>query len=325
MAKRITNKIVDFINLSTIVDSPQWARDLVNLGVTRSDLEKSDRKGSINISSLNITIDRKKHGFVLDVLSYARNLQDHCKASFRIDDNGQLVADIGGIHALLSNSGDLMTLEDVFLKNEYDLTLTGPSVIMDVGMNVGYAALFFARDQNVVVYGYEPFKTTYTLALKNIDLNNEMKGRIKPNQYGLAGSTRRMDVPYSFELNRSAGIFGLARDATPRGSRVHDDTMEQIQLVDATEEVRKVKGEFPNHDMILKLDCEGAEYEIVDSLYRSGELRRIKALLVEYHLRSPDNNPEDIARKCEAAGFIVGLRRTRDPTGSLFAIKVRSG
>jgi len=324
-ARWVTNKIVDFIDLSTIVDSPQWARDLMRLGVTRSDLERGDRKDSINIPSLNLIIDKKKQGFVLDALIYAMNLRDHCKASFRIDENGQLVADIGGIHALLSNSGDLMTLEDVFLRNEYDMTLTGPSVIVDVGMNVGFATLFFARDRNAVVFGYEPFGTTYKQALKNLDLNNELKGRIRPNQYGLAGSTRKMDVPYSFELNRSAGIFGLSKDATPRGFRARDEIMEQIQLIDATEEIRRIRSKFPSHDMILKLDCEGAEYEIVDSLYRSGELRGIKALLVEWHLRRPDNNPEDIVRKCEASGFIVGLRRTRDPTGSLFAIKAHSG
>lgn len=213
----------------------------------------------------------------------------------------------------------------MFLKNEYNLTLTGKSVIMDVGMNVGFAALFFARDPNALVFGYEPFGTTYKQALKNLDLNSDLKGRIRPNQFGLAGSTRKMDVPYSFELNRSAGIFGLSKDATPRGFRARDEIMEQIQLVDATEEIRKVRKEFPNHDTILKLDCEGAEYEIIDSLYRSGELRRIKALLVEWHLRKPDNDPEDIVRKCEASGFTVGLRRTRDPTGSLFALKANSG
>ena len=324
-ARRVIDKTIDFIYLSTIVNSPQWALDLIRTGVTRSDFRRGNVKDSINIPSLNLTIDKNKQGFLLDAFTYASNLKDHCKATFRIDEHSQLVADIGDIRALLSNFGDLMTLDDVFLKNEYEITLTGPSVILDVGMNVGFASLFFARNRDAVVFGYEPFSTTYQQALKNFDMNTELRGRIRPNQYGLAGSTRNMNVQYSFELNRSAGIFGVSKDCTPKGPRTHDEITEDIQLKDATEEIRRIRKEFPSHDMILKLDCEGAEYEIIDSLSRSGELRRIKALLVEWHIRRPDNDPEDIVRKCEASGFIVGLRKTRAPTGSLFAIKAHSG
>ena len=34
----------------------------------------------------------------------------------------------------------------------------------------------------------------------------------------------------------------------------------------------------------MKLNCEGAEYEIIDNLYQSGEIKNIKEILIEFHL-----------------------------------------
>jgi FkbM family methyltransferase len=58
---------------------------------------------------------------------------------------------------------------------------------------------------------------------------------------------------------------------------------------------------------VLKLDIEGAEYDVLEALCRSGEIRRARQLLVEFHHHCTDRTFQDtlgaIARVC-ASGFI---------------------
>lgn len=57
---------------------------------------------------------------------------------------------------------------------------------------------------------------------------------------------------------------------------------------------------------VLKLDIEGAEYEVLEALCRSGELRRSRQLLVEFHHRVTHHTTKETAacvRTILAAGF----------------------
>jgi FkbM family methyltransferase len=64
---------------------------------------------------------------------------------------------------------------------------------------------------------------------------------------------------------------------------------------------------------VLKLDIEGAEYEILDALCRSGEIRKARQLLVEFHHHCTDRTLQDTLdtiAKVRASGFL--LRHTED-------------
>jgi FkbM family methyltransferase len=64
---------------------------------------------------------------------------------------------------------------------------------------------------------------------------------------------------------------------------------------------------------VLKLDIEGAEYEVLDAQCASGEIRRARQLLVEFHHHCTERTLEDTRRRIaqvEASGF--SLRHTED-------------
>ena len=66
---------------------------------------------------------------------------------------------------------------------------------------------------------------------------------------------------------------------------------------------------------VLKLDVEGAEYEVLAALCRSGEVRRARQLLVEYHHHCTDRTLADTERSMalvEAAGFKVAHTEDRN-------------
>jgi FkbM family methyltransferase len=76
---------------------------------------------------------------------------------------------------------------------------------------------------------------------------------------------------------------------------------------------------------LLKLDCEGAEYEILLNS-SAGLLARIDNIVMEYHVGLNDHTPAELARHLEAHGFSVAcspltdvesgyLRASRAPNG----------
>jgi FkbM family methyltransferase len=64
---------------------------------------------------------------------------------------------------------------------------------------------------------------------------------------------------------------------------------------------------------ILKLDIEGAEYEVLEAYCASGDVRRARQLLVEFHHHCTDRTLDDTRRciaRIEASGF--SLQHTED-------------
>jgi FkbM family methyltransferase len=60
----------------------------------------------------------------------------------------------------------------------------------------------------------------------------------------------------------------------------HDDPIE-VEAIDFSEWVRSnIK---PNHRLVLKLDIEGAEYEVLWKMIRDGTIAAVKKLYVEFH------------------------------------------
>lgn len=41
--------------------------------------------------------------------------------------------------------------------------------------------------------------------------------------------------------------------------------------------------QYPNHNYILKMDCEGEEYSIIEELNAAGILGRFKVIMLEWH------------------------------------------
>lgn len=66
---------------------------------------------------------------------------------------------------------------------------------------------------------------------------------------------------------------------------------------------------------ILKLDIEGAEYEVLEAYCAGGDIRRVRQLLVEFHHHTTDRTLED-TRQCiarvEASGFHLQYTEDRN-------------
>ena len=161
------------------------------------------------------------------------------------------------------------------------LPVEGGATVIDVGMNVGYTSLFFASKKWVnEVYSYELFKPTYDEALVNFSLNREVANKIHSFNYGLSDNSYVKVLDYSSTNRGRVGLDGVSR---VRGI-VSDVVKEKVCVRSAGAELGRIINEKANKRfIILKIDTEGSEKNILDSLNESNLLRRVDFIIVEVH------------------------------------------
>jgi FkbM family methyltransferase len=177
----------------------------------------------------------------------------------------------GLIITIRQNYGDAMTVAEVFLSNSYvrNLTLPQNPVVIDVGGFIGDFSLYAVKRLNAAkVIVYEPSRRNWALLLKNI-ANNSYQDRIEPMNKAVTGGGDAMmniDVPDEEQCMVSACCSGEQPLSVVPGvslaELLRDHAVESVDL--------------------LKLDCEGAEYAILEST-PADVFSCIRNIVFEYH------------------------------------------
>jgi hypothetical protein len=91
-----------------------------------------------------------------------------------------------------------------------------------------------------------------------------------------------MEVEYSSEVKGVMGVFG-----PPKQRHFDHVTKEEIELRSVNAILEPIIREHQDSFIICKLDCEGSEFEIIDSLASNEILNKIDVYLIEWHYRDP--------------------------------------
>lgn len=184
------------------------------------------------------------------------------------------------IMANMSHPINVGVFNEIFEAEVYDFTMNQPDLlVIDVGMNIGLAALYFATKSNVrKVIGYELIPETCRQAEDNIALNPIAMH--KCSIYNIAWSN------YEGSIDIPSQVAGSAH--TSLSNTRHADTSEitghsSVKVRQASIILKEIQSAYPNFPIVLKLDCEGEEYKILDDLEAAGLLSSITALLIEWH------------------------------------------
>jgi len=250
-----------------------------------------------------------------DLVDRGRRRRELLDLGFRID--ADILTTPQGVRLSLSDKADhpLYLIKEVFVKDEYNLNITEDSVLIDIGMNRAAASLLFAANENIKrVYSYEPFRPTFDKAKKNLDLNPRLSEKIRPHAYGLGKADAELKLPYL--INATGGMsttFDVVRDTSKAST-------ETVVVKDSARELRCILDSNENAHVIVKCDCEGAEFEIFERLDEEGLVGRIDVVLMEYHFESPDR----LIRILTGNGFAVqtksGSRKSK--TGYIYAVRM---
>lgn len=194
------------------------------------------------------------------------------------------------------------TINEVILRQDYDFFEGGRSFVMiDVGMNVAISTLLKASStvyRNV--YGFEPLRPTYDIAKSNIDLNPQLSGKIDTFNIGLSDADEELEVLFTLDEIMSTSSEGTFDSCFPK-----DATREKISVRRASDTLGPIIGKHEGESIFLKIDCEGAEFKILPDLARSGLLKKISVVIVEWHHR----DPSELLDLLTANGFFYFVHR----------------
>ena len=205
------------------------------------------------------------------------------------------------------NSTDLMALTHVWMIQEYSnngFDINDSDIVIDIGAHIGLFALFasqFCKQGKILCF--EPIKENYELLVENIN-SNKIKNII----------------PFNFAVSKESDSVKIFLNDDYSGHSMFLETnnfviVKSKSLLDIFSENNIQECNF------LKLDCEGAEYDIINSL-PSDFLNKIKKSVIEYHLA--DTHPkllEQLIKKLRKCSFIVNTRPLFSDIGFLFANK----
>ncbi len=249
---------------------------------------------ALELKKLGITLDKDQAEHLLSGYRWASKLQRY-GAKFFLK-GGVVCVQIDGLTFELHTEEEVAILHEVFIEGSYNFSVPvgkTPTVIVDIGTNVAVSACRFARRDGVaVVLGYEPFTPTYLQAIAHIEMNF-LQDKVKVKNIGLSSTTRSVETTYNRDHCASVGVEGLARVPFP----VEKAKMERIQLRDVRLEVSEILEAYPpeNHEYVLKIDCEGAEYDIVP-LLSEDLLQSTRLVMLEWHLHGPSTLVEELSR-----------------------------
>ena len=205
------------------------------------------------------------------------------------------------------NSTDLMALTHVWMIQEYSnsgFDINDSDIVIDIGAHIGLFALFASQFcKQGKIFCFEPIKENYELLVENIN-SNKIKNII----------------PFNFAVSKESDSVKIFLNDDYSGHSMFLETnnfviVKSKSLLDIFSENNIQECNF------LKLDCEGAEYDIINSL-PSDFLNKIKKSVIEYHLA--DTHPkllEQLIKKLRKCSFIVNTRPLFSDIGFLFANK----
>lgn len=172
---------------------------------------------------------------------------------------------------LRRNTSDIPTFNQLFTFKEYDIHLKfEPKNILDIGANIGLAAVFFSNKYpNAKIISIEPEKSNFEMILKNI----QKYKNVTPHKRAISNQA---NVVLNV-VDDGIGNWGFMTE-TEEVSNAKNiiDTVKTITITEIMKE-----NNLESID-ILKIDIESAEKELFSSDYEYW-LPKTKCLIIELH------------------------------------------
>jgi len=314
--KNLIKKALALLSIKVTVENKK--HELLKLGIStdNADILEDD---NIRLKDFGFIVNHKTQRFIIDGVRIMYDLKNKCGAQFFLADNGDLTVHIEDLNCQIQTYEEFFILNELFVNGVYNIQINGDFHLIDIGMNVGFTSLYFAQQPNCVsVNGYEPFKPTYLQALNNIALNERLKHKINAHNYGLGNADETITVTYDPGLKGNMGINGIPDYLAGQS---HNRISEQISIKNSSETLLPLIYAIKEHgdSIVLKMDCEGSEYNIFKSFSATGILQHFSVIMMEWHVKGPD----EITALLKEHGYqYVSFSPKDQGTGMIYAFKI---
>jgi FkbM family methyltransferase len=206
---------------------------------------------------------------------------------------------------------DLNFIGEIFSNNTYNILLPGSSCLIDVGMNIGLTSLRLSTYSTIEeIHAFEPFKSTFDRAAANVALNPASAAKIHMRNVGLLDKDGEIEVRVNSQDSGSNSVW-----ASGDGEAVRVTVLDAATTLRPIIDAAKAKGLL----VVMKVDCEGAEFAIFKSLRAAGLLEQISAFMVELH--AGWGAAAEVTGPLTEAGFSVIDLTPRIGNGMFYAVK----
>jgi FkbM family methyltransferase len=164
---------------------------------------------------------------------------------------------------------------EVFVTRDYShphVDLRSCTSIVDVGANVGMASIWFAREcPNARVFAVEPAPRPLERLRRNVAANRlEERVTIIPAAISVQSGTGFVETIGSSALGRFTSTTGAASAGVE---------LAEVQATTLADVLEPAGGRAD----LMKLDCEGGEYAVLDESNHS-VLQQVRSVVGEYHV-----------------------------------------
>jgi FkbM family methyltransferase len=197
---------------------------------------------------------------------------------------------------LRPNTDDLRIVKSNFVKKNYTrdfVAITKDSIVVDVGAHIGSFSIMAARSAYKVL-AFEPEPNNYRMLKKNIELNQLENMSIF--EMAVSGISGYQDI-YTYQGGSSA-------DYSLYKTGVMNIKTGRIPTISVEDIIKRE--DLPRIDF-LKLDCEGAEHDILRNIGFE-TAAKIMGIAMETHSVPPEFSIE-IPYRLRELGFEVKMSR----------------
>lgn len=209
----------------------------------------------------------------------------------------------------ISQVADLAMAWEVLMDGVYDrFPIQATDTVVDIGAHIGSFSIKAASNCiDGKVFAFEPFPATYSVLAKNLS----SRSNVTCIQKCIAGTRGEQQL---FVSDANPAENSLTRQ-TDKSVAVQSITLKDVL---ETLEINSID--------LLKVDCEGAEFDII---YNSrDELQSVKKIVMEVHEPALFNiegagSINDLCRFIGNCGFSVEFKRENRFQGYIFAEKLQ--
>lgn len=200
-----------------------------------------------------------------------------------------------GLKLNVEDSSDSSSISTSFFRKDYgDLNQNWMSVV-DIGAHKGFFTTYVATKlPNAKVFSYEPIKTSFLALQKHVRENKMLN--VKIFNLGVAEKSGAREINISNSSTDNSFYKEIGSDM------IGKTTITCTTMLDI------LKSNNLKRLDLLKLDCEGAEFEILMSSNKA-TLDKVVEIRMEYHDIDKDKNITKLKKFLKAKGFTVSEHR----------------
>lgn len=278
-----------FNKISNLIDYFRYLKNPIQVLLFKFGLKKESEIKVKNITDKIILKNETELNRLMILLTTAKTdkYSELVKYIEKIDANNEIVS-IGDINYINIYNTDFknknkieynICIEEYFSGDSWDMLDLNNRDIIDIGANIADTALYFAKNGANVI-AFEPVKHLYELGLENIYLNSNLKDKIQFINKAV-GAKR--------------GILSIANPSTK--SYINENDTYKTEVITISDVLNDYN--FPAD--ILKMDCEGCEFEII----LNEDLTMFKDIVFEHHSKIAGKDFKPLIEKLKNDGFKI--------------------